>query len=80
MRVVENDHTLIFAARRLADNGFEAWGQVLERGYEGYVGKDPESPYKGGRTLSWLKLSSQTTASRSAAGARSRTVSNLSRL
>jgi ATP-dependent DNA ligase len=28
---------------------------VLERGYEGYVGKDPASPYRGGRTLSWLK-------------------------
>jgi ATP-dependent DNA ligase len=23
---------------------------------EGYVAKDPESPYKGGRTLSWLKV------------------------
>jgi ATP-dependent DNA ligase len=42
--VVENDHTLIFPARRLATNGLEAWGQVLESGYEGYVAKDPESP------------------------------------
>jgi ATP-dependent DNA ligase len=47
---------LIFPARRLAANGLEAWQQVLERGYEGYVAKDPESPYKSGRTLSWLKV------------------------
>ena len=54
--VVENDHTLIFPARRLAANGLEAWAQVLERGYEGLVGKDDASPYRGGRTLSWLKV------------------------
>ena len=35
--VVENDHTLIFPARRLAANGLDAWGQVLERGYEGLL-------------------------------------------
>ena len=29
--VLENDHTLIFPARRLAANGLEAWTQVLER-------------------------------------------------
>jgi bifunctional non-homologous end joining protein LigD len=55
-RVVENDRALIFPVRRLAANGREAWAQVLERGYEGYVGKDPESAYRGGRTLSWLKV------------------------
>ena len=54
--VVENDHTLIFSARRLAANGLEAWAQVVERGYEGLVGKDDASPYRGGRTLSWLKV------------------------
>ena len=36
--------------RRLADNGLVAWGQVLERGYEGYVAKDESSPYEGGLT------------------------------
>jgi len=30
--------------------------QVLERGYEGLVGKDEASPYREGRTLSWLKV------------------------
>jgi bifunctional non-homologous end joining protein LigD len=54
--VVENDHTLIFPARRLAPNGFAAWAEVLHRGWEGMVAKDAESPYVGGRTLSWLKV------------------------
>ena len=31
-------------------------GQVLERGYEGYVGKDEASQYLGGKTTSWLKV------------------------
>ena len=28
----------------------------MERGYEGLVAKDPASPYRGGRTLVWLKV------------------------
>jgi bifunctional non-homologous end joining protein LigD len=55
-RVVENDHTLIFPARRLADNGVAAGAQVLMRGYESMVGKDESSIYREGRTLSWLKV------------------------
>lgn len=43
----------------LADDGLEAWQEVLERGYEGLVAQDPESPYPGGRTLKWLKSSSR---------------------
>ena len=43
-------------SRRLAADGLEAWSQVLERGYEGMVGKDEASPYREGRTLSWLKV------------------------
>src|SRR5262245_42729984 len=54
--VVENDHTLIFPARRLTANGLQAWAQAVAAGYEGMVGKDESSPYKGGRTLSWLKV------------------------
>jgi len=46
----------ILPARRLADNGIEAWAQVLTHGYEGLVGKDPEALYVGGTTLRWLKL------------------------
>ena len=54
--VVENDHTLIFPARRLAANGLEAWAEVVQRGYEGLAAKDEASAYRGGRTLSWLKV------------------------
>ena len=34
--------------------GLAAWVEVLHRGYEGMVAKDPRSPYVGGRTLKWL--------------------------
>lgn len=47
---------LVFAVRRLARDGLEAWRQVVERGYEGYVGKDERSTYGGGATKSWLKV------------------------
>jgi bifunctional non-homologous end joining protein LigD len=53
--IVDGQH-LVLPARRLADNGLEAWGQVLDRGYEGMVGKDDASPYREGRTLAWLKV------------------------
>jgi bifunctional non-homologous end joining protein LigD len=48
--------SLILPARRLSPNGFAAWTEVLHRGWEGYVGKDPGSPYVTGRTLKWLKV------------------------
>jgi ATP-dependent DNA ligase len=44
------------AVTSLADHGLTAWAEVLERGYEGLVAKDPASPYVGGRTLKWLKV------------------------
>jgi bifunctional non-homologous end joining protein LigD len=47
---------LVFPARRLAPDGLEAWGQVIERGYEGLVAKDEASAYEGGRTMQWLKV------------------------
>jgi bifunctional non-homologous end joining protein LigD len=47
---------LVLPVRRLADDGLAAWQQVVERGYEGLVAKDPASPYRAGRTLSWLKV------------------------
>jgi hypothetical protein len=49
-------HDLVLPARRLAPDGLAAWAQVVERGYEGLVGKDEASPYVEGRTLSWLKV------------------------
>jgi bifunctional non-homologous end joining protein LigD len=53
---VLDDQDLVLPVRRLADDGLKAWQQVLERGYEGLVAKDPASPYRGGRTLAWLKV------------------------
>ena len=44
------------AVPRLASNGLEAWTQVLQCGHEGYVAKDEESKYVGGRTRAWLKV------------------------
>lgn len=48
--------TLILPTRQLSPNGFAAWAEVLHRGWEGMVAKDPESPYVAGRTLKWLKV------------------------
>ena len=47
---------MVRPVRRLADDGLKAWQQVIERGYEGMVAKDPASPYVGGHTLKWLKV------------------------
>jgi ATP-dependent DNA ligase len=47
---------LVFAVRRLAADGAEAWKHVVERGCEGYVAKDEASAYEGGPTRRWLKV------------------------
>jgi len=47
---------LVLPARRLLPNGLAAWAEVLHRGIEGYVAKDPEAPYVGGRSLKWIKV------------------------
>jgi bifunctional non-homologous end joining protein LigD len=47
---------MILPARRLADDGLTAWDEVIARGYEGVVAKDPASPYVAARTLKWLKV------------------------
>jgi bifunctional non-homologous end joining protein LigD len=47
---------IVFAVRRLAMDGLKAWQEAVARGYEGFVAKDPASPYGGGRTLKWLKV------------------------
>jgi ATP-dependent DNA ligase len=36
--------------------GLDSWAQVVERGHEGYVGKDQASAYEGGGTRRWLKV------------------------
>ena len=43
------DNDLVLPVRRLAEDGLKAWAQVIERGYEGLVAKDPASPYRSGR-------------------------------
>jgi ATP-dependent DNA ligase len=40
---------LVFPVRRLAADGLEAWKQVVERGYEGYVAKDEATWTTAGR-------------------------------
>jgi bifunctional non-homologous end joining protein LigD len=47
---------LILPVRRLSTRGLEAWKEELRAGYDGWVAKDPESPYVPGRTLKWLKV------------------------
>jgi ATP-dependent DNA ligase len=37
---------LVVPVRRLAPDGLEAWKQVIEQGYEGYVAKDEGSQYE----------------------------------
>jgi bifunctional non-homologous end joining protein LigD len=48
---------LLFAARRLAADGLEAWVEVDRRGLEGLVAKHEASAYRGGeRSSLWLKV------------------------
>jgi ATP-dependent DNA ligase len=54
----------VFLVRRLAPDGLEAWKQVIERGYEGYVAKDEASAYEAGATRRWLKVKQQAGPSR----------------
>jgi bifunctional non-homologous end joining protein LigD len=49
-------NNLIFPVRWLAADGLEAWKEVVERGFEGYVAKDEASEYVGGATRRWLKV------------------------
>ena len=47
---------LVYPARRLEENGLDAWATVKERGFEGDVAKDERSAYEGGATRRWLKV------------------------
>jgi bifunctional non-homologous end joining protein LigD len=47
---------LLFVARRLAENGLDAYRIAKQRGYEGVVGKDSSAPYIEGRSAKWLKV------------------------
>jgi bifunctional non-homologous end joining protein LigD len=54
--VLDRAPALILPVRQLSEDGLKAWQEVLDRGYEGLVLKDPESPYVAGRSLKWLKV------------------------
>jgi bifunctional non-homologous end joining protein LigD len=46
----------LLVARRLADNGIDAYRIAKRRGYEGVIAKDSSSLYIEGRSTKWLKL------------------------
>jgi ATP-dependent DNA ligase len=46
----------LLPVRRLSGDALKAWQEVLEKGFEDLVAKDPASAYVGGRTLKWLKV------------------------
>lgn len=47
----------VLVARRLAANGLEAWQEVVAKGWEGLIAKDPASIYEPGvRTRGWIKV------------------------
>jgi len=50
------DADLVLPVRRLAQNGLDAWSEVIARDCEGLVAKDETSPYEGGPTLRWVKV------------------------
>jgi bifunctional non-homologous end joining protein LigD len=54
--VLDRAPAMLLPVRRLSDDGHKAWREVVEHGYERLVAKDPESAYRGGRTLKWLKV------------------------
>jgi bifunctional non-homologous end joining protein LigD len=54
--VIAGGSTYVLPVRRLADNGLDAWAQVLGSGYEGYVAKDALSTHRSGVMRSWLKV------------------------
>lgn len=46
----------VLPVRQLSGDALKAWQEVLEKGFEDLVAKDPASAYVGGRTLNWLKV------------------------
>ena len=47
----------ILVARQLAEDGLEAWKEVIAHGWEGLIAKDPDSIYEPGvRTAKWIKV------------------------
>lgn len=46
----------LFASRRLAKNGTDAFQQAVKHGFEGMVAKEESSTYIEGRSKKWLKV------------------------
>ncbi len=46
----------VFASKRLAEDGLEAYRIAKRKGLEGLVAKDSASPYEEGRRRTWLKV------------------------
>jgi bifunctional non-homologous end joining protein LigD len=46
----------LFASRRLAKNGLDAFQQAVKHGFEGMVAKEEASPYIEGRSKKWVKV------------------------
>ena len=46
----------LFASRRLGTDGFQAFELARKKGFEGLVAKNPEAPYREGRSIQWLKV------------------------
>jgi bifunctional non-homologous end joining protein LigD len=47
----------VLVARRLAADGLDAWQEVVAKGWEGLIAKDPASLYQpGARTSGWIKV------------------------
>jgi bifunctional non-homologous end joining protein LigD len=47
---------VVLPCRRLPEDGAEAWRIAEDRGYEGFVAKDPSSTYRAGPTRAWVKV------------------------
>jgi bifunctional non-homologous end joining protein LigD len=47
---------IVSIAKRLADDGVEAFETATQLGLEGVIGKDSESSYSEGRSTAWLKV------------------------
>jgi bifunctional non-homologous end joining protein LigD len=46
----------LFASRRLGADGLAAFALAQKKGFEGLVAKNPEAPYREGRSTQWLKV------------------------
>jgi ATP-dependent DNA ligase len=46
----------VLPVRRLANNGFEAWAEVIAHDFEGLVAKEETSLHEPGPTRRWLKV------------------------